>query len=394
MKTLFLFSLKRRILNPISISLQLIFIAVLSGLFYFDWISDRLNLGFERPYEIVLNEEMRTIIQHPDQWRRQGFEFVNHEGDVLILYNEGSYRVKGTQDALMQKKIYDLLLLNHQQRILSASSDNVNTWLERYESIDVIFEESTDPQQNIKQQLIFIFMTSIYFMMLNFIAVNSNEIILEKTSNVIPLLLSSITSLHHYGLKLVLGFVNLLSQVLSSVGTLAILAYSRYRYDEFHGLLKLASKYLNLPDESLSIKTLFEWLNLNAQDGTRLLMAFVFMMLGIFTIQIIILVLSSRVKTMEEASSIQGPFYLGLLLLYYISIGLNQSQHLYSFTTRLLSYVPITSLMIMPLRLLSQTVYSYEVIISLIFSVLFMISILIGLFPIYRAGILDDRLTL
>lgn len=394
MKTLLKFALKRRVLNPISLTLQGLFIVVLSGAFFFDYVSAFFGLGFEQAHRVSVDDGFKAVLQHPDQWVRNGFQFVSEGAELKIEYDGEVYRVQGAHEALLQNKVSQMLLLNHQQKILTQSTEQVFHWLEQYENIEVDFESSVDVQSSFKQQIIFIFLTSMYFMMLNFIAVNSNEIILEKTSNIIPLLLSSISLFQHYALKLALGFISVLAQLLSSVTIFGALMWLRYVHDRFDGLLKLAVKYFNLPSEGISLSDMLSWLDLGRADVYAVLLAMSFMLLGIFAVQILVLVLSSRVKTMEEAASIQGPFYLGLLLLYYVSLGLNQGQTSSSSVLRLLSYIPIGSLMTMPIRILSGSVYGYELLISGLLNLSFIGFLLILLFPIYRAGILDDRITL
>jgi ABC-2 type transport system permease protein len=390
MKALLIFSLKRRIFNPISIALQIMFILILLIAINFDFVSAWFNLDFDRPYQIVANNQFKERIRDFDIWKQHGFEFHHSQGDIKIDFNDGRYFVQAAQDPLLQRKLYELILINHKQNILINSEDSVYTWLEHYEHVEVDFDQVQESSKAIKHHLIFVFLTSIYFMMLNFIAVNSNEIILEKISNVIPMFLSSITPLQHYFIKLMLGFVSVVFQFVSSFGVLGILIYLRYQQDQFKGLLKLVSKYLSLPSELMNLQDILEWLEFSFRDFRFMLISLMFMFVGIFTIQVLILVLSSKVKTMEEASSIQGPFYLMLLLMYYIALGLNQSTQGNSMITTVLSYMPIFSMMVMPIRLMSHTLFMYEISLSFMFSTLFYITTLVILYPLYRKGILDE----
>jgi ABC-2 type transport system permease protein len=390
MKTLLLFSFKRRVFNRISLVLHVLFTLILTLGIHFDYVSEWLNLGMHQPYRIAANTAFKEHIHQFDVWKQQGFEFATQSADIHINFEDGKYLVKADQDPILQRKIYDLILNNHKRLMLMHSDDSVYAWLERYETINIEFNNDEESTQSIKHQLIFVLLTSMYFMMLNFIAVNSNEIILEKISNVIPLFLSSITILQHYFIKLILGFSTILLQLASSVGLFTLLIYLRYRHDRFNGLLGLASKYLPIPADMISIEDILRWLDFSQRDIWTGLLALLFMILGIFTIQIIILVLSSKVKTMEEASSIQGPFYLLLLMLYYVALGLNQHEYARSIIVKVLSYLPMTSMMVMPIRLLSKTVFGYEIIISMMFAITFCLLILVLLFPVYRRGILDE----
>jgi len=391
MKALLKFSFRRRLLNPISLTLHILFVLILAIAIYFDVVSSWLNLNAHQPYQIVANTSFKEKIHSFDLWKQQGFEFVRTDGEIEIVHSESGYRVKAPQDPLLQRKIYDLILINHKQNILTQSDDAIYDWLDRYENIHIEFDNHQDNTTAIKHHLIFVLLTSMYFMMLNFIAVNSNEIILEKISNVIPLFLSSISLFQHYLIKLILGLSTVLIQLFSSFGMLSLCLYLRYRYDQFSGLLQLASKYLPIPAEFMHIKDVLIWLQFSMRDVTTSLLALAYMILGIFTIQVFILVLSSKVKTMEEAASIQGPFYLLLLMLYYLALGLNQQDHINSLLARVLSYMPITSMMVMPIRLLSQSVFTHEIVLSFMFATLFCVFSLGLFYPLYQKGILDEN---
>jgi len=164
--------------------------------------------------------------------------------------------------------------------------------------------------------------------MLNFIAVNSNEIIMEKTSHMIPIILSSVKIRVHFMSKLILGFLSVLFQIISSIGIVGLIGYLRYKFDQGQGLVRLLLKFLPIPIENFSLVEFIKILDFKISDIHLVLMGLMFILLGIFLIQICILILSIRVKTMEEAASIQGPFYLVLLIIYYLALSLNTTHAL------------------------------------------------------------------
>ena len=84
---------------------------------------------------------------------------------------------------------------------------------------------------------------------------------------------------------------------------------------------------------------------------------------------------------------IQGPFYLGLLALYYVSLGLMNPASLESGMGRTLSLVPIGSMLVMGMRILSSTVSASEVALSVIGSVLMFVGIVMLGYPVYRRGL-------
>jgi ABC-2 type transport system permease protein len=289
-----------------------------------------------------------------------------------------------------QSKIYELLLDNHQKRKETSSNPSVYKWLEDYQKIEVNFLEYKQEENQFKHQLIILFLTSIYFMLLNFIAVNSNEIIMEKTSHMIPIILTHVKIRTHFISKLIIGFSSVLFQILSSLGVVGLIAYSRYQLDRGEGLIKFLVKFLPFKLDSLSLDDIFNLLDLSWNDFYQVVLGLVFILLGIFIIQILILILSSKVKTMEEAASIQGPFYLILLIIYYLALSLNTTQSLSSGFGYILSFIPIFSMLIMPMRLLTQHVMSIEIMTSILFSFALISLIFILMYPLYKKGIREE----
>jgi ABC-2 type transport system permease protein len=387
MNTLLKFAFKRRFMNKMTVILQVLFILLVCLIFYFDKISDALNLEFNQAIPVNVDKTLRKWIVNEDEWKTQGFVFSNENEAIMITKNKDVYQISKVDEINIQSKIYQLLLNNHQLRMESESNTSVYKWLEKYESIEVEFLESKVDDNQFKHQLIILFLTSIYFMMLNFIAVNSNEIIMEKTSHMIPIILSSVSAKVHFLTKLIIGFSSVVFQIVSSIGIVGLIAYSRYRLDQGKGLIQLIVKYLPINIESISLTDLLKLIDFKWSDIYLVLLGLLFILLGIFLIQICILILSSKVKTMEEAASIQGPFYLFLLLIYYLALSLNTSHSLSTGLGYSLSFVPVFSMLIMPMRLLTENVIPIEVMVSILFTIAIISLIFILLYPIYERGI-------
>ena len=390
MKTLLQFSFKRRFLNRMTLFLQVIFIIVISIMFYFDKISESLNLEFNKPTPIFIEPSLRKRIVNEEEWKNKGFEFTTNKDSITISQTNNVYRITLVDDLITQSKIYDLLLDNHQKRKESSSNPSVYKWLEDYRSIEVNFLEYKQEDNQFKHQIIILFLTSIYFMLLNFIAVNSNEIIMEKTSNMIPIILTHIKIKTHFISKLIIGFASVVFQIISSIGVVGLIGYSRYQLDKGEGLIRLLVKFLPFKLDSFNLDDILKLLDLSMNDVYQVFIGLIFILIGIFIIQILILILSSKVKTMEEAASIQGPFYLVLLIIYYLALSLNTTQSLSSNLGSVLSYIPIFSMLIMPMRLLTQHVMPVEIMTSILFSFALISLIFIVMYPLYCAGLREE----
>jgi ABC-2 type transport system permease protein len=370
-----------------TVILQVIFILLVCLIFYFDKISDVLNLEFNQAIPINIESSLRKFIVNEDEWTTQGFVFTNDKEAITITKEKDLYLISKVDEINIQSKIYQLLLSNHQLRMESESNSSVYKWLEKYESIEVEFLEFKVEDNQFKHQLIILFLTSIYFMMLNFIAVNSNEIIMEKTSHMIPIILSSVSVRVHFITKLIVGFSSIVFQIVSSIGIVGLVILSRYRLDQGKGLIQLIVRYLPVNIESISLSELLKLIDFKWSDVNYVLLGLLFILLGIFLIQICILILSSKVRTMEEAASIQGPFYLFLLVTYYLALSLNTSHSLSTGLGYSLSFVPVFSMLIMPMRLLTENVISIEVMVSILFTIVFISLIFILFYPIYEKSI-------
>ncbi len=390
MKTLLKFSFKRRFLNKMTLFLQIMFIVIITLMFYFDKVSDLFNLEFNQPIPIYIEPSLRKLIINESEWENKGFVLSTNKDSISISKVKEVYTISLVEDMFTQSKIYDLLLDNHQKRKENSSNPSVYKWLEDYQKIEVNFLEYKQEENQFKHQLIILFLTSIYFMLLNFIAVNSNEIIMEKTSHMIPIILTHVKIRTHFLSKLIIGFSSVLFQIISSLGVVGVIAYSRYQLDRGAGLIKLLVKFLPFKLDSLNLDDILKLLDISWNDLYQVLFGLVFILIGILIIQILILILSSKVKTMEEAASIQGPFYLILLIIYYLALSLNTTQSLSSGFGYILSYIPIFSMLIMPMRLLTQHVMPIEIMTSLLFSFALISLIFILLYPLYMEGIREE----
>jgi ABC-2 type transport system permease protein len=390
MKHLIFFSLKRRFLNPLAIFLQVLFTIGVMVLFNLDHISSALHLNLTTPYSIQVTQETLEFLLPTEVWEKQGMRLTQEPSSIMIDYNEGVFEVKGAASISIQAKIYEVLLKSHQQRLLNLSHPSVADFVMVYNLVPVSFDSKLDPMMGIRENLVFMILTSVYFMMLNFISVNSNEIIQEKSSNILEFILTSVSPFQHFCAKILTGLITVLVQIGLSGGIFTLILMARLNTDQGKGLFTLANKYLALDGNGITYETLLSLFKFDGSLIIRASFAILFLVLGLLIIQVLILILSARVKTIEEAGSIQGPFYLGLLGLYYLSLVLNTPTQLIKGLGVILSYVPISSMLLMGMRILSTNVAHDELILSLLLSLFTLIIIMWGGFGWYRKGLVNE----
>ena len=114
-----------------------------------------------------------------------------------------------------------------------------------------------------------------------------------------------------------------------------------------------------------------------------------FLALGILLVQLIMVIVSSFVSSVEEAGNLQAPFYLVLLGIYYLVMAINNPYDLNEGIGFYLSFVPLINMLLMPCRLLISDVPIIQLFASIGCSLLFVAYVLYKGIPVYERGVLD-----
>ena len=380
------FSLRRRFLNRMALTLNGLTLLALIVLLNADHLSNALSFNLGELTRVGVDDSTRAMMVDETLWERAGFELVD-EASIRLRWVNDHYTVTGAQDPMTQNGLVQVLLKNHQLRLFLSGDPSLEAFVVDFSTVNVTFDPPWDPMSAIRENVLFSVLTAAYFMVLNFIAVNSGEIMAEKTSNVLELVLSRLKPHEHFLAKLITGIASLLLQFLISGTMIGLVLAARWRLDRFVGLIRFATRLFKLDPELFNVETILSFLSVDGALLVRFGIALGILLLGMSILLVIIIMVSSRVKSAEEASMIQGPFYLGLLALYYVSLGLMNPVSLSSGMGRVLSMVPVGSMLVMGMRVLSGAVSGSELILTIVGSVLvLMVTVMIG-YPIYRRGL-------
>lgn len=216
----------------------------------------------------------------------------------------------------------------------------------------------------------FIFITMIYFMMLGFSSTVANEVVSEKISNMLDMMLTSVTYKQHFYAKIMIGWLTILCQAGIWLFTLFCWASIRIIYDQGASLYAFLHRIglIKHPYESFfDYLQSFEW---DFAMVMMLIMGVLFLFLGILLVQLLLLLVSVKINNIEESASIQAPFYLVMLLFYYCTLAINNYQTMQLGIGRYLSYIPGFSMLLMPVRILYYDVFWVEIIFGLVISVM------------------------
>jgi hypothetical protein len=283
------------------------------------------------------------------------------KADFQIHIKEDGYLVVGNLKTEDQHIIDQLIHGYHRISMIDKMPDSLVFLLDQVMIANVEWENVEDAPSN---HLGFIVITSIYFMLLSFSTAVANEVVNEKTSNVIEVILTSVSHKEHYYSKLLIGWFTMLSQLFIHGFNLIFWLMVRVVVDNGLGMLSLLYRWQWLPIQYNSIEHWISSFNVETAQINIVVLCSIFLMLGILLVQLLMVLISVHINSIEEAAAIQGPFYLGMLVVYYMAIFINSFEQLNQGWGYFFSYIPILSMLFMPSRLLNTNVMPSELLLA------------------------------
>ena len=346
--------------------MMVIVFVVFGGVVFVDKLSDVIFPNLFSQIKVMMPYEMATYFDLENT--KYQFTFDEEQANIVVKENEDKYHV-----------LFDKIVSEYDKHA-------VTIWIESYHrshhyqfvpddliaSVDfILFPEIVfeDDIRHTKDNG-FIVITMIYFFMLGFSSTVASEVVSEKTTNMLEMMLTSISYKEHFIAKIIIGWITVFSQMIVWGSMFIFWVVCRTLYDQGNGFYHFLYK-IGLNPEAYS--TFVEHLKSYIVDYNHLLLlviSLVFLMLGILIVQLILLCVSIRIENIEESASVQAPFYLIMLLLYYGTLGINSYQHMQLGIGKYLSYIPGLSMLLMPLRIFYYDPQWYEILFSLTFSVL------------------------
>lgn len=391
MKTIVNFSLSRRFKNKITIIMHIIILVILVTVSFGDKVIDYLFEGNNSKTEVYYSESIADY-----------FKYANEDSE-LFQYKEGYNKDRINilyEDKWIIESMYSLDTLASIQLQSELNSNISNLWLNSLsdESINEVINnispeivERTTTEMVVGRDKINISMfmvTGIYFAMLSFCTMIANEVVYEKTSRVLELILTSVDTSTHFFSKMITSWLTVIIQLGSVVFEICLVILLRNFYDEGAGLLKLLSKYNLIEADALTFKDFIVALDIDSNLISILLVSLVYLLLGMIIIQMIMVCLSSFINSIEESSLIQAPVYIILLIIYYIALALNSPLKLSDGIGQIFSLTPIFSMLFMPMRLLLLKVSVYEILLGITLNVAVLILLSYYGAKVYKIGIL------
>lgn len=403
MKELVEFSLKRRFFNSATILLNLLLFIAFGLLFHADKLLDMINPDMFASQIVYLNNIDEKISDALMQIEQEGFEFIvtDKQNALLIEENPKSFVLEHHEnyELISQYPInstyaeaIDTLLTQVHQMLLLNELQNDNHPIEGLMSVIVTDKKPLINDVDLsadKQNLLFMVITSIYFTMLSFSTSVANEVIYEKSTRQLELILTSVSAKIHFLSKMIVGWLSILIQFTAVLLSGLFWFIVRNSSDMGLGLLELLRKLNLFQIEAKTFNQLLSSIKIEHVLISKAVFILLFLMVGILFIQMILVIVSSFIANIEEAGNVQAPFYLILLAVYYFTLSVNTPYQMSEGIGFYLSFLPFFSMLFMPCRILIQSVSMYELCLSLGISLLAMNFVLQKGSEIYQRGVLD-----
>ena len=393
MGELILFSLRNRFYNKATVLLNAIIAVVIIFIFSIDLLVVNADPGFfDKPYLMIQN----TIIERfPNikEYLKEEYHIVERKSDATrqLTLKEGKWNlsVAGEIDNAELKRLETGLAQVVEEYQKKEIKEQYQPLFDTSISLEAT-KRKEDSEE--KETGVFIAITAIYFMMLSYSAMIANEVVHEKTSRVLELILTSVSTRVHLLSKMMISWLTILIQVGIVTCFTVFVGVLRFIYDYGAGMIAFLVKVGLIDAQYKNFASFFYIHSIDQKSLINIIWALLFLFIGILFVQLILVILSSYVRSVEESASIQGPFYFFLLFVYYFVLSINTLEQLNSGIGWLGSFLPFFSMLLMPSRLIMGSVSILEKILSFLIAAITLILVVVKGEKYYKRGILDSRL--
>ncbi|MCR5067459.1 MAG: ABC transporter permease [Erysipelotrichaceae bacterium] len=301
MKTLIFFNLKRRFFNRMTLLLNAVLFLVIMFLFHADYFLGNNTDEYRFYIDDSLKEYQSAFLELERDYHISSHQLGDH--DVLIHYNRHFTIVCGTplSEELLEELRSDIRLVVRE------------AYCRRYPALSRLAEEYIDIQVNINQKEkpsdgIWIIGTIVYFLLMNYSSTIASEVVYEKANHLLEGILTSVSPQQHLSSKIIQGYLTVIIQLLLALLYAAACLAVRWLEDGFRGLGRFLGDAGISQAASLSLKA----------GWPEILLSGAIMISGLMIVQTVMLLICSRLSGSEQAGSLQGVFYVLLLVGYYL----------------------------------------------------------------------------
>ena len=397
LRLLMRFAIEKRICNRTFIGYNLILVGLIFGIFFCDLIIQKFSPDFFQVKKVFILQQDDLYNYVKLQSSTIAFEIFHDEQEIERILNNGAWVISKMDDyhVMSNQEFSPMLYLQVQQLLLAYEEELLQSKLtpEQYRqgklpSIVPIFM-GEEKESTVNQTWAFLLITSIYFVALSYVGIAASDVVYEKSTRMMELILTSVSSTTHLIAKLLSGWLVLIFQLFLMSFAVFVAGAIRYIYDKGNGFIGVLVHFELLPQLEFNLSDVVTFLASHRFIFIKLIVGLMFMLIGILFIQTILVILSSFIGSIEESGAIQSPFYLLFMGVYYLTIFLNNPTHMNHGIGKSLSMLPFFSMLFMPCRMFYYEVGWSEIGGSLFVACASLIALWFFGAPLYQIGVLD-----
>lgn len=345
------FSIKRRWLSIGSLILFGLSFSITTALFWVDqWLPHNDVISIQWPSHLK---------EHLEQ--HESIRYVDEDGDIKIIYEAPShYVIQPHKTNYPSDTLVSMIKYAHQRYMLDTFS------LENQVKIVMMLEPQIE-QENVSSSLLSIIVISfLYFTLLGFISNLSTDVLSEKHSQALMMILSTMSKKRYFNMKLLQSFINIVFQIgLVMIGLVSAIGI-RVSFDEGRQLLRYVYEQGWLNHHFDTINSIIQLFFKEASMSLSLLFSGLSFFIGLLTCMLILLWFSLKATKSEELAMIQTPFYILIVIMYYASLWISEMQGLNQSLGSILLHVPILSMIFHPLQLSMYAIPWWSSLVSIV----------------------------
>lgn len=341
MITYLLFSLKRRWLSLGSLIIfSLGFFITLALVFMDFWFLQNQVVTVQWPSHLSTHLEAYEF-----------FEFVEEEGMINISFTQPShYTIHPHTTNVSTETLTSMISYAHQRYALEQFDT------ETQNQIVVMLEPIIETSKSSSSIFSIMIISFLYFTLLGFSSNLTSDILSEKHSQALLMILSTLKRKDYFLMKFYKSWINIFVQSILVSSSILFAVFLRIYVDQGRGLFSFLyeQQWIQLRFESFS--QIIQIICQNTQFSLSILFAGISFVIGLMTCMLFLLWMSLKAQRSEELASIQTPYYILIVLMYYVSLWINELQGFSHSISSWIIHIPVFSMIFHPLQLATTTV--------------------------------------
>ena len=378
MKELIKFDLRRRFVNRTTIIVNILIFLLILCCFHIDYIlQDETNIDTVLVDTSLIEYRQLFIEMSDDELTYKFSDKENKENEVILHLNE-SWQIISKYE--MGQKIKDRIT-NDIKKVVTKKYKSSHKFLSFFidEYLNISPKVIVKNEEVIDGSIVMILGIS-FFLIINYGCSSSNEIIVEKSSGVLSILLTNVEAKKHLLEKIIVSYIIFLVQLVIIIVQLLISYFIRFIQDGCLGLQLFISRYLIISTEG----------NVNELTIEKMILIAMIMIFNLLLVQLIIILITSKYTNGQQMAAFQGLLYVGLLIIYYL-IMIVSEQLIKSELIKYLSYIPLFSMVFFTQRIISSSINIFNSLIALLLVIGAIIILIIKFSDRYKRNLLIQK---